>query len=139
MRMRLTSASALSSRVSTSVRCLQIKVNEWLDICKCYLLISCLMDDATYFLVKGVRECLSYRQCLRYLIHTSHVGSARSQRAFLLRHSLHTSSDDPMNGISERGSLSTAADDDSSPCPGLRAGRLTSMMHQGKGCRLLRS
>lgn len=42
----------------------------------------------THFLVKGVRECFSYRQCLRYLTHRLHVGMALLHLDLRRRHSL---------------------------------------------------
>lgn len=91
--------------------------------------VKLLLDP--HFRVSGVRECFSYKQCLLYLMQTSQVGSARSHRAFLLRHSLHASSDDPMYGISEKGSLSTATEAPSLfACAGLLTGKLASMMRR---------
>lgn len=41
-----------------------------------------------HFLVNGVRECFSYRQCRRYLTQRLHVGMALLHLDFLRRHSL---------------------------------------------------
>lgn len=43
---------------------------------------------ASHLRVRGVREFFSYKQWRLYLSHGEHVGIARSQRAFLLRHSV---------------------------------------------------
>lgn len=53
----------------------------------------------THFLVKGVRECFSYRQCLRYLTQRLHVGMALLHLDLRRRHSLHAWSAKP-SGVS---------------------------------------
>lgn len=54
---------------------------------------------ATDFRVSGVRECFSYRQCLRYLTQRLQVGMALLHLDFLLRHSLQAWSAKP-RGVS---------------------------------------
>lgn len=53
----------------------------------------------THFLVNGVRECFSYRQCLRYLTQRLHVGMALLHFDFRRRHSLQAWSAKP-RGVS---------------------------------------
>lgn len=53
----------------------------------------------THFLVSGVRECFSYKQCLRYFTQRLHVGMALLHFDFLLRHSLQAWSAKP-RGVS---------------------------------------
>lgn len=56
-------------------------------------------EGKTHFLVNGVRECFSYRQCLRYLTQRLHVGMALLHLDLRRRHSLHAWSAKP-RGVS---------------------------------------
>lgn len=113
VRICLTIASVLSKRASTSVRCLEIHQRHPREATACWN--AAIVGAGAHFRVNGVRACFSYRQCRRYLMHKSHVGRARLQRAFLRRHSLQAWSEDPIKDMSNRGSSSTVTSAGSVP------------------------
>lgn len=101
-----------------------------------YLCKWCLwMRTGTHFLVKGVRECFSYRQCLRYLTQRLQVGMALLHLDLRRRHSLQAWSAKP-RGVSRSPNpaprLKDKSDGPKSPWPSEKVvsaeGELSSMV-----------